>query len=261
MRRSWIMLMAVALAIAVALPAEAGKPVKPDKPDPTLPTLFDVTFEFIDTSPGFSSATGCSDDTAITMELGPADRLGTLGVDVDVPMLDVKLPGLEWYRYYPYYADVGDVPDGFDPDGYPTVDPYEADTGLHGCHGAGIDVTIIRDGDGVKTLDTDRPIVQYPGLMMLQIGDGTVDFLWHSDYYREWENVGKNKPRYVATDMEDFSYVDNQLAWDGDWDKTVASTGVVTGVMNVTHFSPGVYEPFPGSPVPVEFTMTITPKD
>ena len=133
-------------------------------------------------------------------------------------------------------------------------------TGLYGCHGAGIDVTIIRDGD-VKALDPDREILQYGGILMLSIGDGTVDFLWHSDYYREWENIGKNKPRYVATDMEDFSYVDNQLAWTGDWDKTTASAGEVTGVVNVTHFSPGAYIPFEhdGSLVPVKFTMTITP--
>ncbi len=54
---------------------------------------------------------------------------------------------------------------------------------------------------------------------------------------------------------------DSSLAWAGVWDKTKLSSGLVTGEINVSHFSPGVYEPFPGSPVQVEFTMTIAPPE
>jgi hypothetical protein len=65
----------------------------------------------------------------------------------------------------------------------------------------------------------------------------------------------------VTTAWEGFSYLDNQLAWTGNWDTTTEeSTGVVTGEINVEYFNYlGGREPFSGSPVQqVEFTMTIS---
>lgn len=262
-KRFWIVLLAVAMTIVVALPAAAKG--KPDKPDRRGPTLFEVTFEFLGDGAGFSTTTGCTTAGVITMEAGPGGRLGSINeglgtLDADLPMIDVRLPGLEWYRYYPYYADVEEVPGEFDPNDYPLSAPLTG-ADLTGCHGAGIDVFVDQDDAGTKSVIN---IEQYPGILMLTLGNGTVDLLWHSDYYREWLVTEPKNPRQSpnvsVTDMEDFSYVDNQLDWTGVWDQTKASTGVVTGEINITHFSPGAYVPFPGSPVSVKFTMTITPK-
>jgi hypothetical protein len=241
------MLVAAAMAIAVALPAEAGKPVKPDKPDPTLPTLFDVTFEFEGDNAGFSTTDeDCTTGGSITMEAGPGGRLGATGdEDTDVPLFKVRIPELEWHRYYPYYAQAADVPDTFDPNDYPLEESerLEGDD-LTGCHGAGIDVSVGTDGD--------ISIEDYPRFLMLTVRDGSVDIRWEADYYlANLETASKNprKPT-VSSVMEGISYTGSNLVWD-------ETSGLVTGWIDVSHFSPGVYEPFPGSPVPVEFIMTI----
>ena len=254
MKRFWIMLVAAAMAIAVALPAEAGKPVKPDKPDPTLPTLFDVTFEFEGDNAGFSTTDeDCTTGGSITMEAGPGGRLVATGdEDTDVPLFEVRLPGLEWHRYYPYYAQAAEVPDPFNPNNYP-LEPLEEwerlEGDLTGCHGAGIQVLVSQAIDGTKEVIS---VADYPRFLMLTVGDGSVDFRWEADYYlANLETASKNprKPT-VSSAMEGFSYSGSNLVWD-------ETSGLVTGWIDVSHFSPGVYEPFPGSPVPVEFFMTI----
>ena len=265
-KRFWIMLVAAAMAIAVALPAEAGKPVKPDKPDPTLPTLFDVTFEFEGDNAGFSTTDEqCTTGGSITMEAGPGGRLGATGdiaivvdgieVGKNVPLFEVRLPELEWHRYYPYYAQVAEVPDPFDPNTYPLEPLGEGDRlagdNLTGCHGAGIQVLVSQAIDGTKEVIS---VADYPRFLMLTVGDGSVDFRWEADYYlANLETASKNprKPT-VSSAMEGFSYTGSNLVWD-------ETSGLVTGWIDVSHFSPGVYEPFPGSPVDVEFMMTICP--
>lgn len=130
---------------------------------------------------------------------------------------------------------------------------------LTGCHGAGVDVTIMWV-DGAKVLDPDRPVAQYPGLMRLTPGDGSIEFLWHSHYYREWENVGKNRARYIASDIGDFTYTE-KLSWTGSWDPAGVSSGLATGVVHIFHFSPGTYAPFNADGWDVSLTLTVTKVD
>ena len=249
-KRFWIVLVAVAMAMVSAIPAGAAKPAKP------APTLYEVAFDFSGASDGFSTRQ-CGIGESLTMEAGPGGRLGATGdlneagdEGTDVPLFDVRLPGLEWHRYYPYYPDAESaLDDDFDPNSQysPT-----AGIGLTGCHGGGIDVFVDTDGFSVK---------DYPRFLMLTVRDGSVDFRWEADYYLEnLETASKNprKPTVSLTAMEGFSY-SGSLEWAGVWDKTAKSSGLVTGEINVSHFSPGVYEPFTGSPVYVEFTMTICP--
>jgi hypothetical protein len=256
MKRIWIILLAVAVALVIALPAAA---FRPDKPGRASPKLFDVTMSFRGTNNGF--ATTCPEAESITMELSQGRLMA-----VDVPILKVNFPeiGTEdnpWYRYYPYYVDEDAATEAdFDPNDYPLSEPERLEgTGLTGCHGAGIDVFVTEDAEGNK----EWTIEQYPGLLMLTVRDGTVDLIWHTDYYREW--MPRKNGRWGISDIEDFTYgAIDTLTWtDGadsvDWDSKTGGSGVVTGDVGVVHFSPGSYVPFEGSPVSVDFTLTIEP--
>jgi hypothetical protein len=267
MKRFWIMLLAVAMALVIALPAAtAGNPDKPGKSDKS-PTLFDVKFQFVGNSAGFDSSSdpGCTTDGVITMEAGPANQLRSLDVEsVDVPMLDVNLPYVDSYRYYPYYPDAGAVPEGFDPADYPAVHPIEGQ--FVGCHGAGINVV-------TTSSDEEQPsftIYQRPGLLTLQVGSETVDFAWNTDYYVEmYASQPRNPkqeqhPKLTMIDWEHFRFAGDALTWDGAWDKTIESAGTVSGWINVLHptRSGGIPDDDPELvvfPVYVEFEMTITP--
>jgi hypothetical protein len=265
MKRLWVMLLAVAMALVIALPAAtAGKPDKPDK----SPTLFDVEFVFSESSPGFSSTTGCMTDEegqivrSITMEAGPANQLRS-SEDVP-PLLNVNLPYVDSYRYYPYYPDAAAATNAsFDPAEYPAVVPIEGQ--FVGCHGAGITVV-------TRPWDQDNPfsIDQRPGLLTLQVGNETVDFAWNTDYYMEMNAAQPRNPKQAQhpkvtmTDWEHFRFAGDALTWEGVWDKTESSTGVVRGTISVLHTTrsggfPNDDPEFAGIPVDVEFTMTISP--
>jgi len=275
MRRVWITLTVLAVATALALPAAAKKPEGtpgPDKP-PVETAQYEVTMEFLDESNGIASSVPCTDGGFLTMELSSQGNLGPVDA---VPFLEVRIDStLHWYRHYPYFRTPGLVLKGFDPDEYP-LDEAQMGDGLTGCHGGGVDVTIMRD-DGAKILDDtnpDRPAIAQAGnLFWLMPSDGAVGLLWHSGYYREWENVSKNpkKTRYIGSDIEDFTYSGSFDWWTDEsmtvpvvWDPAAGASGIVSGNMRISYFRPGSYTPFEeGGEIgfPVKFLLTITPTE
>ena len=185
-----------------------------------------------------------------------------------MPLIELRLgTGLAWYRDYPYFPDpAAAYAADFDPADYPYY-PRLTGSGLTGCHGAGLDVYVEYTA-GVKVLTDDRtPIVQYPGLLNLSLATGQVGFLWHSDYYREWE---KPRNRWTATTIEDFSYSSSQSpggvwTWTDAagnpvvWNPAAGASGIVTGLLRWTHFSPGVYDDNGNAPRLITFRLTISP--
>lgn len=158
----------------------------------------------------------------------------------------------QWYRDFPYIPSPADVPLGFDPP--VTADRYYGDS-ITGCHGAGIDVWVdyYGLGDHLYALNT--------GLFRLDLDDGTVGLLWHSDYYVPYVKINKNK--WAAETIEDFTY-SGALTWTDNgqpvvFDPVTGSSGIVSGDLHAKHFSPGTYDPFPETPRPVEFILTVTP--
>jgi hypothetical protein len=249
MRRFWIAGLLVLAMMLPALPAAAKKPVKP----PTHPVLFDVTMEFVEGEEGLSTNadTACGPAKSITMELDRNTLFAGDGGDA-LPMIDVILGGAEtgfsWYRDYPYYASPSEVPTGFDP---PTETDRQTGDTITGCHGAGIDVYVDYFAPG------DHRYELRAGLFRLEVGNGTVDLLWHSDYYVPYERL--NKKKWAATTMEDFTY-SGALTWTGSWDPETGGTGIVSGDLRVSHFSPGEYDLFVGAPRPVKFMLVVTPQ-
>ncbi len=254
MKRFWIVTVLVLAMLLPALPASAVKPDKPGKPPPAEPTLYNVTMEFVAGAEGLSTMAdpSCGIADSIVMEWDGRALVATSD-EAGMPMLDVNLGAeLEWYRDYPYIPSPADVPAGFDP----PVDPARIyGEGITGCHGAGINVYVdfFAPGDHKYELNA--------GLFVLALPDGEVNLLWHSDYYTPYVKV--NKKKWAAATIEDFTY-SGVLAWTDSgqpvvFDPVNGSSGLVSGSLEATHFSPGTYDPFPGSPRTVAFILTVTP--
>lgn len=263
MKRIWIMTVLVLAMLLPALPASAGKPDKPGKPPPAEPTLYDVTMEFLVTEDGVikeglstMADLSCGSADSIVMEWNGRALIATSD-EAGAPMLDVNLgPDLHWYRDYPYIPSKDDVPVDFES----PVEPARFyGQGITGCHGAGINVYVDFYGPGNHKYETNT------GLFVLALRDGTVNLLWHSDYYTPFVKVNKKKKvSWDRVTIEDFTY-SGELTWTDngqpvDFDPVNGSSGLVSGSLEVTHFSPGTYDPFPGSPRPVEFILTVTPQ-
>jgi hypothetical protein len=188
MKRIWIMVLTVAMALVIAIPATAKKPV-PEEPEPSA---YDVTLNFFDEQPGLSTI--CGGTNSIRM-FGTAER-GTLSLwDIDTPneapLIHVRAPDVVWERTYPT--------------------PSSGEAGFDECHGPSVYV------------GPDHPFADHGGTLMITIDDdaGTVDFLWHFDYYIDAEDLGKSKPRWVSTVRENYT-MSATASYDPD-------TGVVEG--------------------------------
>jgi hypothetical protein len=94
--------------------------------------------------------------------------------------------------------------------------------------------------------------------MVLVPSDGSIEFLWHSDYYREWEEWVENGG-YDVNDIEDITY-GATLEWeDSSWDPSaLVNGGVASGKMRISHFSPETYTPLVEDGFDVSFNLTIT---
>ena len=266
MKRVWIALTVVAVALVMAMPV--GAAVDCDDPkfasNPTCSDAgdviaYEVTMEFLEGQDGFSTSIGCTDDGAVLMDL---TAQGDLSAVLDRPQfLDVRIgEALQWERHFPYFATVADANAPIlEPNLYPSESP-EAGNGITGCHGGGIEVTIAWNSDGEKVLDESNPdrepIVQNVNLFRLTPSDGAIELLWHSDYYIEYENVGNKKPRYIGNYGEDFTY-SGAFTWTDEdemgapvaWDPTIGASGIVEGNVGVSHWwkdsDTAGYTPFP----------------
>jgi hypothetical protein len=272
MRRLWIILLVGLLAAAVVAPAAAAKG-KPQPPPPEV-KFYDVTMRFIEGAEGFSTEGGCLGAGVTSVRMQSTDGGRSLSRIQGTPfLLTTRLgPDIQWYRYYPYYPTV-EAAAGFNPNDYP-ANPRLTGSTLEGCHGDGIAAYVGYQG-ATKVLvpgPDGASIVPDEGAFSLWLRDGEVELLWHSDYYVQWE---KPRKRWEAAVIEDFSYSTNTgprgsaVPWtwtvDGNpdhpvvWNPATGATGVVAGEVRMTHFSPGVYDPFPGQPRTVRFILTVAP--
>jgi hypothetical protein len=216
-----------ALLVAIAGPATAKKPIP--KPEPSA---YAVTLTFIDGEPGLS--TTCDDSTTNSIRMfGTAGPTGLSLWDTDTPaeapLIHVRAPEVEWERTYP------------------TASPG---IGFNECHGPSV-----YEG-------SYHPFADHGGTLMITINDnaGTVDFLWHFDYYIDAEDLGKKKSRWVATVRENYT-MSATAAYN-------PSTGLVQGWFpvswslkegNVLVHSYDLFPPFDGTKM--AFNMKITPQD
>ncbi len=169
--KALIILSIAALLVATAGPATAKKPIP--KPEPAE---YAVSLTFLnDEKPGLS--TSC--DTAVSIRMFGTAGPGTLSLwDTDnpaeAPLIYVRAPHVDWERNYPTPL---------------------ADIGFDECHGPSV------------YIGPDHPFWDYGGALWITIDyeAETVDFLWHFDYYIDAEDLGKKKPRWVATVRENYT--------------------------------------------------------
>jgi hypothetical protein len=233
MRRVWIVLTVIAVATALAIPAAAVKPVKADN----TPLLYEVTMTFVENEAGLS--THCDDEVSILM-LGTAGPTGLSLWDTDTPLeaplIHVRAPEVDWERTYPT----------------PSSSSSSGETGFDECHGPSV-------YDGVYD-DPDHPFSDHGGALSITIDydEGTVDFLWHFDYYIDAEDLGKNKPRWVATVRENYT-----MSATASYN---TATGLVEGSFPVSWslkegrvliHSYDLFEPIEG--MDMTFNLTVTP--
>ena len=138
----------------------------------------------------------------------------------ELVLLDLDIPGVDTSRQYP--------------------EPVIA-SGFSGCHGEMLDGTASRFGGLFISLDDAGAVT---------------DVLWHFDYYVEETS---RKKRAKLTLMEHFTLSGHDLTWD-------AGTSTASGWFNVLyHLEDRInresvgYEPVAGSPVYLEFTITMEP--
>ena len=167
-------------------------------------------------------ATTCDDGDGIdgVMVMARDSQNGFSPVNLAILYLDI--PGMDTSRLYPA----------------PT-----SSTGFTGCHGEQLDGNASPLGGLVITLDDTGAVT---------------DLFWHFDYYLETTTRGKSGKTMVSL-LEHFTLSGHELMWDPE-------TSTASGWVNVLyHLEDSVnqesvgYEPVEGSPVFLEFTLTMTP--
>jgi hypothetical protein len=211
----------ISLLAATGLIAVLAAPVaaKGKPPKPNDPPVL------MDVTMSGALATTCEDGDGIDGVMVLArddDGLTPAGGPVELALLEFDIPGVDTSRLYPE----------------PTVS-----TGFTGCRGEQLDGSASPYGGLFITLDDTGAVT---------------DLFWHFDYYLETTPRGKSGKTMVSL-MEHFTLSGHELTWD-------AETSTASGWVNVLyHLEDSVnrvsvgYEPVAGSPVFLEFTLTMTP--
>jgi hypothetical protein len=205
-QRTWIILLAVALALVIALPAGAGKPDKPDKPEKPTPDLvfYDVTLD----RTGAEGLGLCAEEPEGPLVMVDID--GALLADgtggTSVPRLDLRAE-VPWRRSYPAISGEKFV----------------------GCHGGPL-------------LDSESNVPSYFIIHTDRSGDLS-NVLWAFDVYVKEGTKGRNKTAGVPKEYfrlwgaEDVSFLD--ASGDGCLlSPTDAVTCYVSGSFEVWHYYP-----------------------
>jgi hypothetical protein len=251
----------VVLLISLAAPAMGGvdcdDPKFADKPqcaggeDPPPddgPVLVDVTMTLVN---GEGLTSNCDDGDGIAGSIEMIRNRDSLDPTHD-PVLGVWMNEVEWRRIFddPWYpGDIG----SFDNDGDGVDEQYYMGTGFAGCHR--------------MLVDPEEPEAILGGLSIVLDSSGAVaDILWHFDYWYVWgERGSKKKPvRYVA-DFEQFtlSLDESTLIWEeGTPDVDGDTNGTLTGDFYMLYHHTGEdYQPLPGSPRTMSFTVVAEPRE
>ena len=223
MRRLWIALLVVVLTVAFAAPASAKVDcdLKPDHPVCAGKDPGDDPV-LVNVAMSGALATTCDDGDGIagTMVMErDADGLSA-AAPTELVLFDLDIQGVDTSRRYPDQV---------------------TSSGFSGCHGEQLN-------------GTSSP---YGGLFISLDDSGAVtDVLWHFDYYLETITRGN---RDLMAVMEHFTLSGHDLTWD-------AETSTASGWFNVLyHLEDRInkesvgYATVDGSPVYLEFTLTMEP--
>jgi hypothetical protein len=211
------------LAVAFAAPASAKVDcdLKPDHPVCAGEDPGDDPL-LVDVAMSGALATTCNDGDKIAGKMvmeRDADGLSP-AAPTQLVLFDIDIQGVDTSRDYP--------------------DPVTS-SGFSDCHGEQLDGTASPYGGLFITLDDSGAVT---------------DVLWHFDYYLETMTRGN---REVMALMEHFTLSGHDLTWD-------AGTSTASGWFNVLYHLEDLanrvsvgYEPVDGSPVYLEFTLTMEP--
>jgi hypothetical protein len=213
------------IAICTAL-LVAAVPASAKKPQIREPDTYTVEMQFVDEQPGLS--TGCAPEGPLVMT-GTTRGSELKLSDTEAIAIHLRAPAVEWYRSYPN-ATPG--------------------TGFDECHGPSV------------YGGPNHPFSDYGGALWITIDydAGTVDFLWHFDYYIDGEDRGKKKARWVGTVREHYT-----MSATAEYD---ATTGLVTGRFPVAWYlnedgtlvhGYDLFEPLDGTEM--AFYLEISPLD
>jgi len=237
MRRIWITLLAMALVLGLAAPAGAGKPnCNRDDPNytPDHPTCANEDpgddLVLVDVAMTGALATSCDGDDgdgdgiagSMVMQRD-ADGLSP-AAPTTLAILKLDIQGVNTSRQHP--------------------DPVIA-LGFSGCHGEQLDEVLGR---------TASP---YGGLFITLDDTGAVtDVLWHFDYYLETITRGQ---RDLVAVMEHFTLSGHNLTWDAESSTVSGSFDVLYHLEDRINKESIGYESVDGSPVYLEFILTMEP--
>lgn len=219
--------MVIAMAgVAIGKPSCPGHPsCKEEPPDDEL-VLADVTMTLAGAQ---GLTTNCDDGDGIGGSIEMVMSSGSLD-PVNDPVLGVWMNDVAWNRLYP--------------------DPIHGSSGsaFEGCHR--------------KLLDPDEANAVYGGLMIdLDESGAVADILWHFDYWYVWGLRGK-KPWVVEFEHFTLSMDETTMTWV---DHTPDIYGDTNGTLTADfwmlyHLQGEGYQPLPGSPQMMSFTVIAEPR-